>query len=467
MKKTITFFGLTLFGYLGFSQDNVNNPSFENWEQLVVKDSLEFWTTSTSEYQSYGNFDVNNTYQITNAQSGNYAMHLETIYYDNGNGTQDTIFGYIVKNNVTDNGFIPFSYTDQIDNLKGYFKCNIIGNDTAFAVIQLFNSGVMYGSAIYPFTGNVNAWTEFNAPIIGGNLMAPDSVFIGFSSSHFNDPLVVELGSWLEIDNISFSFNGNTTTAIPNNDFENMVQETYEIPSDWLSYSQNLYVTYGSSYLTKSTDAVDGIYSARIENTPDAINDIGMAFMTNGYPTISGIQGGIPFTAIATQFTFQYKYIPSGVDVASAQLTIWKDGVPNYVDSVIAITSSGIWTTETVDITYNQAPDSVRLSFVAGSNVGSVLYLDDIKFVGGDVNVNELSLNEYSIYPNPSNQSFKIEGVNNAQIKIYSISGQIVFSSQSNNKTLLVDTYNWHEGIYLIQIVKNNELMTKKIAVQH
>jgi hypothetical protein len=467
MKKIITFLGLMLFGYIGFSQDNVNNPSFENWEQLVVKDSLEYWTTSTSEEQSYGNFDINNTYQITNAQNGSYAMHLETVFYDDTFGNHDTIFGYVVKNSVFNGSFVPFSYTDQIDNLKGYFKCNLVGNDTAFAIVQLFNSGTMFGSAIFPFTGSVNTWTEFNAPITGGNIMAPDSVFIGFASSHFSNPSVVEEGSWLELDNISFTFNGNPTTALSNNSFENMIQETYEIPSDWLSFSQNLYANYGSSYLTKSTDAVDGSYSARIENTPDVINEIGMAFMTNGYPTNTGMQGGIPFKAIATQFTFQYKYVPSGVDFASAQLTIWKDGVANYVDSIIAITSSGIWTSETVDITYSQAPDSVRLTFTAGSNVGSVLYVDDIKFVGGDVNVNEITSSEYTIYPNPSNQSFKIEGVDNAQIKIYSISGQLVYSNQSNNKTLLIDTYNWKEGVYLVQIVGNNQLKTKKIVVKH
>lgn len=467
MKKTITFLGLTLFGLTGFSQDNVNNPSFENWEQLVIKDSLEYWTTSTLEMQSQGVFNVNNTYQISNAQSGSYAMHLETVFYDDGFGNHDTIFGYIVKEKVNNSNFQPFSYTDQIDNLKGYYKCNLVGNDSAFAVVQLFNSGVMYGSAIFPFTGSVNTWTEFNAPISGGNIMAPDSVFIGFVSSHFSNPSVVEEGSWLELDNVSFSFGGTPTTALPNNSFENMVQETYEIPSDWFSYSQTLYVNYGSNYLTKSTDAVDGTYSAKIENTQDAINDIGSAFMTNGYPTNFGFQGGIPFSAIATQFTLQYKYLPSGVDFASAQLTLWKDGVPAYVDSLITISPSGIWTTETVDIVYSQVPDSVRLTFGAGSNVNSILYVDDIKFVGGDVKVNEITSPDYSIYPNPSNQSFKIEGVTDAQIKIYSISGQVIYSNQSNNETLLIDTYNWKEGIYLIQIVKNKQIITKKIVVQH
>jgi len=42
MKKSITILGLALIVHLGYGQDNVNNPSFENWEQMVIKDSLEY-----------------------------------------------------------------------------------------------------------------------------------------------------------------------------------------------------------------------------------------------------------------------------------------------------------------------------------------------------------------------------------------------------------------------------------------
>jgi len=98
-------------------------------------------------------------------------MHLETVFHNIPNGGQDTLFGYIVKESVVNGNFIPFAYTDQVDNLKGHFKCNMIGDDTAFVIIQLFNSGVMFGSTLFPFTGTTSSWTEFNAPISGGNLM--------------------------------------------------------------------------------------------------------------------------------------------------------------------------------------------------------------------------------------------------------------------------------------------------------
>ena len=260
---------------------------------------------------------------------------------------------------------------------------------------------------------------------------------------------------------------GTPTTPLPNYSFENMIQETYEVPKDWYSFSPKFYAAYGSSYLTKSTDAATGIFSARIENTSDAIYNIGSAFMTNGYVNNSGFHGGIPFVAIADQFSFQYKYTAVGGNLASLKLTICKDGVSEYEDSVYSISPSANWTTKTIDFSYNQTPDSVRVTFFAGVSLGSVLYVDDIQFLGGNVSVNDATPVGYEVYPNPSNLFFKIYGVNNAKIKIYSISRQIIYSNTLNTDVGLINTEEWKDGVYFIQIQKNNQITTKKVVIQH
>lgn len=80
--------------------------------------------------------------------------------------------------------------------------------------------------------------------------------------------------------------------------------------------------------------------------------------------------------------------------------------------------------------------------------------------------VADLSIEKYSFscFPVPANEYFYIQSDENETLlyKIFSISGQIVWS-QSVNATTKVDTYNWPKGMY---IVSNESGSKNKIIIQ-
>jgi len=465
MKKIFTFLGAISLASLSLAQTNVNNPSFENWENVVVKDSIEFWTTSTSDMQNSGNITINNTYQTGNAKNGNYAMHMETIVFDN-NGSNDTIFGYCVKENVN-NGFEAFPYNSQVNEFKGWYKCNTVNNDSAFVLVQLFLGGTLFDAGLFPMVGNVSSWTEFSIPLNNGNVLTPDSVFVGFVSSHFQNSTVVEPGSWLEVDSVGFAFNGVGATPLPNFSFESLIQETIEQPTDWWSFDQSFYNQTGNTYVTKSTDTQDGVSSMRIETTPELVNLNIPALVSNGTFDfgIGWFVDGEPFNAQPDTFSVKYKYTPSGIDTAYVLVESWNAN-GSQVDTTDMLPNT-TWSTHNIELSFTEAPDSMRISFYSGDNVGSVLLIDDIQFIGGDLGFNDSELLEWSMYPNPATNEFTLTNVNNAQIEIYDLNGKLVYNNQVSNYQINVSTLDWQNGIYLVKIISNNLVQTKKLVIKH
>lgn len=470
MKKILLSLGVMASLGTGLAQSDVVNGGFENWENKVVKDSLVEWTTSGQELMRIG-MEVSNSYQVTGAQDGNYALHLETMVFNN-----DTVIGYAVKNAVVNDTFQKFPYNDHVTNLKGWYKSNVLNADTAFVVVELSLNGTVFSAGVQPIIGANSTWTAFDVALPNTSIMTPDSVFIGFTSSHFDIPSVIEEGSWIEIDNIYFENSGTATTPIPNHSFENTYQETIEHPQDWWSFSNMLYAYDGSTYVSKSTDAPEGNSSLKIVKTA-SLDATGLfPIVTNGIYDFNDIDpnsafvGGIPFTAQATGFSFEYKFTPSGIDTAGFFLKIWKNGVAlplvntfNYLYS-----TSGSWQTETISLNLTQAPDSAQVTFFGGGNVGSVLLVDDVKFTGGDVYVPTLENDdEFTVYPNPASDKFYLNNVENTYVTVLNMSGEQVFNEYINQSVLPVETTDWSNGVYLVRVTGRNGSTMKKIVVAH
>ena len=468
MKRRLTLLlGLISFSTIGISQSTISNQGFENWEQVVVKDSIEYWQTSTQLYQLSG-ADINNAYQINSAQDGLKAVHVETVLAPDENGL-DTLIGFVNQMDA-DEDFIGFPYSDIVTNLKGWYKCNNIANDTALAMVILKNNGIELSQTIYKFTGIVSTWTQFDMPITNGGTITPDSIWIGFVSSNFQIDDEQQEGNWLEIDNIWFENSGTVATSIPGHSFENLIQISIEQPTDWWSFDKFSFLKSGTLSVTKSTDAVEGSSSLRIEKTQTYDDEDLIPIVTNGLIDFqNGLIGGIPFIAQPATYSFQYKYTPNGLDTAIAIVNFLNNGTTlNINDSITQLLPSLSWTTHTFNLSFSQTPDSIRVSFFTGDSIGSVLLIDDIQFLGGDVSTEELAeLNNWIIYPNPVNTELNIKNVENTTISIFDISGKNVFMSANNSNLTQIETSNWNNGVYFIKIRYNNTVETKKIVIRH
>ena len=64
MRKLLLLFGASILSLASFSQATISNQSFEDWENITVKDSLDYWATSTQQYQQMGVIDLNNSFPV-------------------------------------------------------------------------------------------------------------------------------------------------------------------------------------------------------------------------------------------------------------------------------------------------------------------------------------------------------------------------------------------------------------------
>ncbi len=84
-----------------------------------------------------------------------------------------------------------------------------------------------------------------------------------------------------------------------------------------------------------------------------------------------------------------------------------------------------------------------------------------------EANLENKNVNDFEVYPNPSNGSFNIDFNNlneNNSIEIYSIYGDKVFeTTSSESKSISVS--NLKKGIYLIKVIQNEETITKKLVI--
>jgi len=475
MKKIILLFGAGILNLTAFSQATIANQSFENWENIVVKDSLDYWQTSTQELQEQGIFDISNSYLITPGYSSPSAIHLETIlWFDSGTGMNDTLFGYAINENTNNSNFLGFPYTDTVDFFSCWYKCGIVPGDQGLIVIELSKNNVAYSSTTYPIVGNQSSWTLLNIPLLGGSSEEPDSVFIGLVSSEPFTAGVAEPGSWLEIDEMYFDFLAGSVTpsSIPNNSFEDWTTTTINQPQDWTSFDPQTYNTTNTVYVTQSATASHLLSSVQIETTFENILFDIPSIITNGYFDNGGdsLIGGSPFYAQPAQVTGEYQYSPVFNDTAWVYVDFWNSTSGLHVEGIDTMLTSATWSTFSMDITFTEAPDSVLIVFFSGVNIGSTLLIDHLQFVGGDVSVDENQMNKTNlvVYPNPVNSAATILFHQADAINILDLSGKLIaqFSNPVGNK-LELNTSEFQNGIYLIQLINNGKVETKKLVVQH
>ena len=82
---------------------------------------------------------------------------------------------------------------------------------------------------------------------------------------------------------------------------------------------------------------------------------------------------------------------------------------------------------------------------------GTTSYTETVTVTG--IGLNELNENRISVYPNPANDQFKVEGDAAIQeITVYDVNGRVVFQlSEGVDYTVIVNTSNWAHGQYTVQ----------------
>ena len=79
-----------------------------------------------------------------------------------------------------------------------------------------------------------------------------------------------------------------------------------------------------------------------------------------------------------------------------------------------------------------------------------------LEFMAKDfANMEELTINNMVIYPNPAHEYIKIESEKKSEIKVYSVNGQIVLKRNINEGGSTIDISNLNSGMYFIDVDGN------------
>jgi outer membrane protein assembly factor BamB len=86
-----------------------------------------------------------------------------------------------------------------------------------------------------------------------------------------------------------------------------------------------------------------------------------------------------------------------------------------------------------------------------------------IAFNSGTTAIENISLQEYSVYPNPAINYLYIDGLNeNADVAIYDLTGKLIYNSELPNSQISVS--NFHSGIYIMKIETINKIVIRKFV---
>jgi hypothetical protein len=388
----------------------------------------------------------------------------------------DSAFAAIFNGDPEDlTGGIPF--TQKPDSLKGYYKYHIAGNDTG-TIMVVFTSASLgpLTMLVEQITGTENNYIPFSFPITWDPMLtgiSPDSLVIAFSPNNVESSM--DTGSYLYLDNISFTGTGITDT-IPNADFENWTNVEYDDPTDWSSIDQYL-AAEGKNSSIKTTDAYDGNYALMLETVYMSSWGDTVGSIFSGDLSIMGPPTGFAYTGTPQKLTGYYKFISSNPNDSASlfcQFTKANMGTSGGGEHYLAATNT---------YTYFECPlflfsvgDTALIVFEAGMTIGNQLYIDSLNFSNDPITVGTNAENEEEHFEirKISNNQLLLEyfdgGSGTIKVLVHDMMGRECYNKSimntGENIADILYTQSLNRGIYLIKIESSKRRFSKKVFIE-
>ena len=86
----------------------------------------------------------------------------------------------------------------------------------------------------------------------------------------------------------------------------------------------------------------------------------------------------------------------------------------------------------------------------------------------GYVSIDEVANETYKVYPNPVKDVLTVEGENIEQVNVFNALGQLVKTVNSNDNVVRVNVNDLPNGMYIVNVVDNNGIMTtSKVSINN
>jgi hypothetical protein len=281
-------------------------------------------------------------------------------------------------------------------------------------------------------------------------------------------------------------------TVVPNGSFETWLNYgTYQNPQYWDTPNSETDTIpfFGTAVVTRSTDHEDSIYSARLETKHILIIPLNIpGFITLGKLTVDlanfsyTITGGVPINDNPTHLQGFYKYLPKGGDSCLIGIALYKT-IGNVADTIgygyfSTHDSVGDWTPFSAWINYDTVaiPDTMNIIALSSAQdtatAGTVLYVDNISLdytVGVDSRNPEAGI---KIYQDKGTKRlllfFDFNADQQTSAALYNMSGQIVRSTPARivrKQKQEISYTDLSPGVYVLEIIHDNQKMTKKFIL--
>ncbi len=168
-------------------------------------------------------------------------------------------------------------------------------------------------------------------------------------------------------------------------------------------------------------------------------------------------------TNCGTTWTNVYDKVGSGLATAPATTSFF-------------VPTSSQWRAESVDLTSYAGNPEVFVKFVGISNYGNNLYVDDVNIQATSSGISSSTAAEASVnvFPNPFAGETRIEIVlpeeTTVSVTAFNTLGETVFSTtpelmNQGTHSLLFDGTNLPVGVYYINVLMNEQVVTKKVSL--
>jgi hypothetical protein len=247
--------------------------------------------------------------------------------------------------------------------------------------------------------------------------------------------------------------------------------------------SDNIIYHFGGTSAKITTSDVSAISGSTNGLLPPTSGIMLTGFIGFGNPPV---KLGYPFSQRKDSLGFYARYQPTGVDTAFAQVIFYKrntqrDTIAMGYTKITA--TSGNFDLKYVVMNYNPnfpittLPDSALIIFSSslpsGAQIGSTLWVDDLKWGTINTGITETLANEkIKISPNPANEFIAIDLGNKTkarQIEIIDVNGKLIERIAVNSKTETIGVSHLANGVYVYAVRDKNDIVltSGKFTIKH
>ena len=491
MKRLVLIFGLSLVASGLFAQQRItvdNMKSTRGETELSMMKNLDFTAWYTDSFFGLGELPEGwgiisckpSQQKTTDAQSGSYAVYLET-------GIVNLpIFGIFNKllPGVLEGGD---AITAAPVKMTFWAKGDLLGNDVAGVEVTFRKNGQDAGGGqiALPKSDLGSTYKQFTINLSYTGSGQPDSLYVAAASGWGNGNPVVTTGSKLYFDNVAFVYGPSATVtpetwnagtvSVGSNSVQNFILKNDGKETLTVSNVSSLFAPWSTNFNASSVSLGEGeSYPFTITFTPTAegVSNASFVITSNGGTrtvTLSGtgFLGNPELVSITPEFnemdvainaivcaTFNMNITssqlgeitvvpnPGGVvpKIYETHLIIEHNNFTPYMPYIIAVPDGVI-------DRYDGEP--IAWAFLTGETINSIDIIDT---------------NKVKVYPNPSIGEVNVSVSENSVVKVFDLTGRLIRTYESVEAGSVL-TFTMPTGVFFVQVESNNGVKINKIIV--